>query len=121
MHRTRRCRLCFKAYVTGTGSVICDVGQARMRRRFSFDAVVWSLSPLALLGVYFAAYLLTTDIYRGHLGDMRYRIRLFRSTLHQRIFSPVLLVEQRLRPADPQFSGQVHSGCSLPPAEEEDR
>jgi hypothetical protein len=92
-----------------------------MRRRLSFDGVLWGLAPVGLLGVYFAAYLFTTDLHRGHLGDERYRIRLFRSELHQHIFSPLVLVEQRLRAANPRFSGQVHSGCSLPPADEEIR
>src|SRR5207249_7348207 len=53
------------------------------------------------------------------LAGTRYRIRLFRSEWHQRIFTPLLAVEQQLRPADPEFSGQVRSGASLPQPDED--
>jgi hypothetical protein len=76
---------------------------------------------LALFGVYFGVYLATTEVFHGRLGDTRYRIRLFRSTWHQRIFTPILMTEQSLRPGEPEFSGQVRSGASLPPAEEGER
>src|SRR5947199_6981995 len=36
-----------------------------------------------------------------------------------RIFRPLLMVEQQLRPADPEFSGQVRSGASLPQPDED--
>ena len=91
-----------------------------MRERVS-DIFPWSLSPLALLGVYLAAYLLSTEVFPGQLGGTRYRIRLFRSVWHQHIFAPLLAAEQQLRPADPQFSGQVRSGASLPPHDESER
>jgi hypothetical protein len=80
--------------------------------------LLWSLSPLALLGVYLAAYLLSTEVFHGRLGGTHYRIRLFRSVWHQRIFIPLLATEQRLRPADPEFYGHVRSGASLPPPDE---
>jgi hypothetical protein len=82
------------------------------------EILLWSLSPFALLGLYLAAYLLSTEIFPSQLGGTRYRIRLFRSVWHQRIFAPLLATEQRLRPADPEFSGQVRSGASLPPYDE---
>jgi hypothetical protein len=80
-----------------------------------------SLSLVALLGIYVAAYVFTTEVFHGRLGDTHYRIRLFQSVWHKRIFSPLLIVEQRLRPAEPEFSGQVHSGASLPPPDDDDK
>jgi hypothetical protein len=79
----------------------------------------WGLLLFGLLCIYVFAYLLTTEVYHGRLGDTRYRIRLFQSVWHERIFSPLLATEQRLRPAMPEFSGQVHSGADLPPADNE--
>jgi hypothetical protein len=38
-----------------------------------------------------------------------------------RIFSPLLTVEQWLRPAEPEFSGQVRSGASLPPPDDDEK
>src|SRR5206468_4332146 len=69
------------------------------------DILPWSLLPLALLTIYLAAYLVSTEVFHGRLGGTRYRIRLFCSESHQRIFRPLLMVEQQLRPADPEFSG----------------
>src|SRR2546428_9401313 len=83
------------------------------------DILLWSLLPLALLTIYLAAYLVSTEVFHGRLGGTRYRIRLFCSESHQRIFRPLLTVEQQLRPADPEFSGQVRSGASLPQPDEE--
>ena len=89
-----------------------------MAKRNTLDRLIWGLSPLAAFGMYLAAYLLSTDVFAGRMGDTRYRIRLFGSTAHYRVFKPLLAIEARLRPANPQFSGQVHSGASLPPPEE---
>jgi hypothetical protein len=80
--------------------------------------LLWSLVPLVLLGVYVATYFLSTEVVHGRLGNTRYRIRLFRSVWHQRVFGPLLAVEGKLRPANPEFSGQVHNGASLPPPDE---
>ena len=79
------------------------------------------LSLIVLLGIYVGAYFLTTEVFHGRLGDTHYRIRLFQSAWHKRIFSPLLTVEQRLRPAEPEFSGQVHSGASLPPGDDDEK
>jgi hypothetical protein len=68
--------------------------------------------------MYFTAYAATTEVHHGRVGNTRYRIRLFRCPAHMRLFIPLLAAEQRLRPANPEFSGQVHSGADLPPAEE---
>ncbi len=92
----------------------------QLRCNFVFDRLLWWLSPLARLGIYLWAYLVSTEVYHGRLGSTRCRIRLFYSEAHVRVFTPLLAVEQRLRLGDPQFSGQVHNGCSLPPAEEVD-
>jgi len=73
------------------------------------------LSPFVLLSIYVSAYLLSTEVVRGSLGTTRYEIRLFRSVCHYRLFIPLLDLEQRLRPTNPEFSGQVRSGASLPP------
>jgi hypothetical protein len=89
-----------------------------MFKRSSLDILIWSLSPLAALGVYIAAYLGSTVVFAGRLGETHYRIRLFRSELHYRAFRPLLAVEARLRPANSEFSGQVHTGASLPPPDE---
>lgn len=81
--------------------------------------MIWIESPFVLLGVYVAAYLLSTEVFSGRLASTRYRIRLFQSALHERLFSPLLTAEQQLRPQDPEFSGQVRSGASLPPPDEQ--
>jgi hypothetical protein len=80
--------------------------------------LLWSLAPLVLLGVYVATYFLSTEVFHGAFGSTRYRIRLFQSVWHQRVFSPLLAAEEKLRPANPEFSGQVHNGASLPPPDE---
>ena len=77
----------------------------------------WITALAIMLSVYVGAYLLSTEIFRGQLGGTRYRIRLFQSVWHQRVFSPLLSAEQRLRPVTPEFSGQVRSGASLPSPE----
>ena len=89
-----------------------------MAMKNRIDTLIWWLSPLGIFAVYLAAYLASTEVFPGRLGDTRYRIRLFRSVWHYRVFQPLLAVEGRLRPANPQFSGQVHSGASLPPPDE---
>ena len=94
---------------------------ARLQRKSILEAPLEWLSPLALLFVYFAAYFLSTEVFHGRLGSTTYRIRLFRCEWHQRIFAPLLVIEEKVRPAEPQFSGQVHSGVSLPPPEEDGR
>lgn len=81
----------------------------------------WWLLPVPLLGLYVAVYLLSTEVFRGHFGGDRRRIRLFQSVWQERVFQPLLLVERRLRPGDPEFHGQVRSGASLPPNAEEAR
>ena len=81
--------------------------------------LIWSVWPFVLLGVYIAGYVLSTEVFPGRFGSTRYSIRLFRSVSHERLFSPLLIAEQHLRPQDPEFSGQVHSGASLPPHDEE--
>ena len=81
--------------------------------------LVLGLLLFVLLGIYIVVYFLTTEVYHGRLDGTRYRIRLFQSEWHERIFSPVLSVEKQLRPAQPEFSGQVHSGADLPPADDE--
>ena len=81
----------------------------------------WWLLPVPLLGLYVAAYLLSTEVFRGQFGGDRLRIRLFQSVWHERIFRPLLIVERRLRPDDPQFHGQVRFGASLPPIEPDGR
>jgi len=92
-----------------------------MTRKSRSKILLWSLSPLALLGIYLAAYLLSTEVFPGQFGGTRYRIRLFQCVWHQRVFSPLLAAEQQLRPAEPEFSGQVRSGASLPPLDESER
>jgi hypothetical protein len=77
-----------------------------------------SFFAAAIFGVYLAAYLISTEVFHGHLGDTRYRIRLFQSVWHRRIFIPLLTIEQWVRPANPEFYGQVRSGASLPPCDE---
>lgn len=77
----------------------------------------WAILPAILLAAYVVAYLLTTEVYRGQLGGTCLRIRLFHSEWHQRFFKPLLGLEERLRPATPEFSSQVRNGASLPPAE----
>jgi hypothetical protein len=89
-----------------------------MAKKNRLDTLIWWLSPLAIFGVYLAAYLTSTEVFPGRLGDTRYRIRLFGSVWHYRVFQPLIAVEGRLRPADPQFSGQVRGGASLPPPDE---
>src|SRR5436309_484399 len=86
------------------------VHTACMQRQRTLDAPLWSLAPLALLGVYFAAYLLSSEVFHGRLGSTPYRIRLFHSVWHQRLFGLLLRGEQQLRPAEPEFSGQVRGG-----------
>jgi hypothetical protein len=88
-----------------------------MKRGFSSNLLWWSMAPLLLVCMYFTAYVATTEVYHGQLGSTRYRIRLFRFPVHMRLFSPMLAVERRVRPANPEFSGQVHSGADLPPGE----
>ena len=78
----------------------------------------WTLWLPGLAGLCLAAYLLSTEVWRGQMGESRYRIRLFRSTWPLRAFEPLAAAEQRLRPATPEFYGQVRYGASLPPAEE---
>ena len=78
----------------------------------------WVLWLPGLAGLYVVAYLLSTEVWRGQMGETRYCIRLFRSTWHLRIFEPLVAAEQRLRPASPEFYGQVRNGASLPPMEE---
>ena len=80
----------------------------------------WVLSPLALLAVYLAAYLLSTEVFCGRLGGTRYRLRFFRSMWHERIFMPLLTMERLMRPADPEFYGHVRNGASLPPPDEDE-
>ena len=87
-----------------------------MRRGFSSNLLWWSM---ALACMYFTAYVATTEVYHGQLGGTRYRIRLFRSPAQMRLFIPLLAAEQRLRPANPEFSGQVHTGLDLPPGEDD--
>ena len=55
----------------------------------------WVLWLPGLAGLYVAAYLLSTEVWRGQMGETRYRIRLFRSTWHLRIFEPLVAAEQR--------------------------
>jgi hypothetical protein len=82
---------------------------------------ILALSLIVLLSSYVGGYFFTTEVFRGRLGDTHYRIRLFHSVWHKRIFSPLLTVEQQLRPAEPEFSGQVHSGASLPPPDDDEK
>jgi hypothetical protein len=89
----------------------------KFRRESRF--LTWTLTLMTVPAVYVAAYNLSTEVFHGRLGDTRYRIRLFRSVWHQRIFAPLLSNEAALRRTEPEFSGQVHSGASLPPADEE--
>jgi hypothetical protein len=87
---------------------------------------ILALSLIVLLGIYVGAYFSTTEVFHGRLNDgplddTHYRIRLFHSVWHMRIFSPLLTVEQLLRPAKPEFSGQVRSGASLPPPDDDEK
>lgn len=84
-------------------------------------ALAGFLSPLALLAVYLAVYLLSTEVFHGRLGGTRYQLRLFQSVWHQRFFTPLLTTEQWIRPADPEFYGHVRNGASLPPPDEDER
>ncbi len=92
-----------------------------MSRKSRAEIWFWWLSPVALLGVDVAVYLLSTEVFHGHFAGDRLRIRLFQSVWHARVFRPLLIVEQRLRPSDPGFYGQVRSGASLPPSAGEAR
>ena len=67
------------------------------------EIFVWSLAPFALLSLYVAAYLLSTEVFHGRLGETRYCIRLFRTVWHYRAFQPLWAVEEQLRPLDPEF------------------
>src|SRR6266496_2117428 len=67
------------------------------------EIFVWSFPPLALLSLYVAAYLLSTEVFHGRLRETRYCIRLFRTAWHHRAFQPLWAVEERLRPLDPEF------------------
>jgi hypothetical protein len=86
------------------------------KRRSKFR--ILGLLSVILLGIYIGTYFYTTMVYHGRFGDTHYRIRLFHSVWHMRIFSPRLAVEQRLRPAEPEFSGQVYSWGSVPPPDD---
>jgi hypothetical protein len=90
-----------------------------MARKRHSKLLLLSLSLFVSLNLYIVAYLLTTEVFHGRLGDTHYRIRLFQSVWHKRIFSPLLVVEKLLRPAEPEFSGQVRSGASVPPPDDE--
>ena len=69
----------------------CRATFRRMRRRS--DILIWCLSPLALLGIYVAAYLLSTETFQWNAGP----IREFRSVRHMQVFTPLLIVEGWLR------------------------
>jgi len=84
-------------------------------RAIANEILRWVLTPAFVVGLYIAAYLLTTEVFYGRLGSTRYRIRLFQSAGHQCVFFPLLSAEQRLLPRTLEFSGQVRSGASLPP------
>jgi hypothetical protein len=90
-----------------------------MNSKRGTEILTWTLSLLAVPVLYVAAYVLSTEVFCGRLGDTRYRFRLFRSVWHQRIFTPLLSTESALRPADPEFYGHVRNGASLPPADED--
>jgi hypothetical protein len=92
-----------------------------MTRKRSSKLVLVSLSLFVFLAIYVSSYLLSTEVFHGRLGDTHYRIRLFQSVWHKRIFSPLLIVEQWLRPAEPEFSGQVRSGASVPPPDDDEK
>src|SRR5262245_31300665 len=94
---------------------------ACMQRQRCSEILLWSLSPLGLLGIYLAVYLLSTEVFHGRLGSTRYRLRLFRSEWHQRMFVPLLATERQLRPPDPEFYGHVRNGASLPPHDEDEK
>jgi hypothetical protein len=83
-------------------------------------SILLLLVPLTLSpGLYASSYFLTTELFHGRLGDTRYRIRLFQTAWQMRLFSPLLTVEGWTRAAEPEFSGQVFDGASLPPPDDD--
>ena len=76
-----------------------------------------TIGLVTIIGLYVAAYLLSTEIYRGQLGANRYRIRIFQNELHRQIFVPLSFLEGLVNLRDGEFSAQTKNHASLPPAE----
>ena len=72
---------------------------------------------VVVVGLYVAAYLFSTEIHHGRLGADRFRIRIFQTEMHRRMFVALSFLEGLLSPRDREFSTQVANHASLPPPE----
>jgi hypothetical protein len=68
-------------------------------------------------GIYIAAYLLSPDIFLGRIDTTRYRMRLFQSEMHRRVFQPLCFLENLGGRCGREFSAEVRNHASLPPPE----
>jgi hypothetical protein len=75
------------------------------------------IPTILILCPYGLAYLLSTEVFYGKMDTTRYRIRLFQTEWHLRVFRPMIAAEKWVRPREPEFSAQISNHASLPPAE----
>jgi hypothetical protein len=85
-----------------------------MKATGSTRAAIGLVTAIAL---YALAHLLSTEVFHGRIDAARYRIRLFQSDLHRRVFVPLSFLEGLASPRDTEFSAEVRNHASIPPPE----
>jgi hypothetical protein len=90
-----------------------------MMKRFGDKGrMIGGLCGVCLLSAYVICYFITTEVFRGQLGDDKMDFRLFSSRWHYGVFTPAIRFEEWFRTreqAKPTFYGHIRNGASLPP------